>query len=293
MQNQILGFFMLTTVALGILAATQWKSSRDLDAQLAERQQKMDSMNVNLDGQRARIEALEMEGENLRAILADLKRDKSGLREATNRLGAELTKALAGTQSEPTESVRLPDGSLTAWYRAWQEGLVSDLYGELLAQWELDSEVEARVRLVLLGLQRQNLLAGGPNAGGKDSEATAEFGRQVAAIEADLKALLKPDQWTAFQFYSRTLAGRLWLRPLREELQEAGHPFTDKQFRRLLEVHADARQHLPPLPDDPADTEAMETALATRQATIHKRVLSEAPNFLDPEQVEALARHQE
>ena len=73
MQNQILGFFILTSVALGVLCAVQWNHVQEQRALVSMQTQEISDLSIKLDGQ-----AHTVDGFHRAKMLLDVARFYSG-----------------------------------------------------------------------------------------------------------------------------------------------------------------------------------------------------------------------
>jgi len=138
MQNQILGFFIITCVSLGVLCGVQWKQLREKRQEISELSQSVADQTVALDGQGSTVEALKREQSRLSQELRQRNEQIVSLRETNDWLTRQgLPQRLAGPSSEEGDGNLFQD-SLS---RLLERGLAQPENGPPVYQQELLSRL--------------------------------------------------------------------------------------------------------------------------------------------------------
>src|SRR5262245_48797969 len=105
MQNQILGFFIVTSIALGGLCAVQWHQARQHRHQAVDLRAKLEDGALEVDGLHSELQSLKSDQDQIKRASAALSGQVSKLARATN----ELTLQLQAARTEAASSALAKD----------------------------------------------------------------------------------------------------------------------------------------------------------------------------------------
>jgi hypothetical protein len=137
MQNQMLGFFIVTCVSLGVLCGVQWKQLRDKKLEAGQLRQQLADQTTVLGGQASAIQTLQREQNRLSLTMSNLNTQIRTLQDTTNQLRQQLsaltldsfTNSQAAGPLTGLFGALLQEPSAQAWFLSREKRSLAMLFG--------------------------------------------------------------------------------------------------------------------------------------------------------------------
>jgi hypothetical protein len=100
MQNQILGFFIITTIAMGALCGVQWRQSGLRETRLETLKRQLEEQAIAIAGLEATVKALESDRETARGSHKAMAARLDQMQALTNLVPPRIEDPAAGLKSE-------------------------------------------------------------------------------------------------------------------------------------------------------------------------------------------------
>ena len=317
MQNQILGFFIITTIAFAGLSAVQWKRAANFRRQAESLRHEAFEEAHRAGMQEAEVRSLErrlLQRDEDTAALTEMVQE---LMDSTNQLSQSLAASQSRLLAASTDSPHptnngsthalgmlgkaMEDPAMQKMIRAQQKMMMDTMYGPLFQELRLSEEQTKALKELLLDSQMSNVKLGTTAMSGDEGErlaAAEEIKRQKQVADEEIKALLGEEGFAVYQDYQVTMGERVMLNQFKSQLEGSANSLQGDQYSLLVEAALDEKRQAPPgfgdQTEDPVKAMEMlqsqglqETHLA-RQEETNRRVLQRAQNFLSPEQLSSL-----
>lgn len=313
MQNQILGFFIVTTIALGVLCGVQWQRAEKIRRQSASLREELAQESLKTATQEAALNKLERERHRLdlaayaaTAQVRELTAVSNQLARALSHLNRNSLSLLAANPLPDGQGILarlLEDASVQERLRSLRQARLEMLFQGLFQKGGLNEDENARLREWLLERDLLEIKHGAASLLA-DSDAARQALRQSAeartALDAKIKELLGEKRFARYRDYVASERDRLWLEQFRAELSGTTHPLEETQSAQLLQILFE--ENLEPSEPAPAESparswlkrdrnEIIQAALELQKKT-DRRVLVEAEAVLSPEQCGVFAAFQ-
>ena len=325
MKTKLLAFFILTTVALGVVCAWQFKALRQQRAQVAAlevarsadvaaREEQHGRM-VQAEKERVR---LEREVQEFNAVTANLRTSEA--KQSSNVMAlAQRLKATPGGTNDAKGSLfgkgmgkmvgqMMKDPAMREMMRAQQKAMMGMMYSGLYKDLNLPKEQQEKLSELLLDGQMKNIEAAQGLMDPESATNNPAAAKQAAAdqkkeSEDKIRALLGDEKFATYDDYQKNVGERMQINQLRGQLEEAKLPLQPGQEQQMLAILKEEKGLVPPvIPQDagqnPADLknllggDALEKQLAWME-DFNKRVLERAGQVLTPEQLKKYTEFQD
>ena len=325
MKNQFSVLSLTIAFALAAVCLLQFKKNSDLKHKMAALE--------------ASIEEKDQRGEAERATLKKLERQQSGYRSEVQGLMLEIqalrstpiAESKPGLANPPTAgggstaaegkggqkngfgemlSKMMADPAMKKMMRQQQAAAMDMMYGPLFKEIGLSPEDKEKFKELLLDRQMKAVESGGMfmKLQGDDTDRTAvmsDLAAQQKEFDGQVKALLGDESYAQYKDYNETMAERMAVNQLSQQLASSPNPLNDDQSRQLLEIMKQEKKSVTPVFGDPgvngsanmANWQAMMSeeglnGFFKQREEIDQRVLERAKAVLTPEQLTAFATHQ-
>ena len=319
MQNQILGFFIISTIAFAGLSALQWKRSVNYREQTAASRQEAFEEARRAGMQEAEVRSLERRLEQRDQDTAALTEMVQSLMDSTNKLTLALSQARQvqetsansseeGSRSSPFGVLgkMFEDPAMQEVMRAQQRMMLDTMYGPLFQDLDLTEEETKAFKELLLESQMAGVKLGASAMSGDKAEheaATEQLALEKESNEEMIRAFLGESGFAVYQDYQKTMGDRVLLNQFKSQLDGSRNSLGEDQFTQLVQIALDERRNsLPGIGDPSGDprkamemlqSPEMQDLQLTRMEQTNLRVLERAQAFLSPEQVASLEEFQE
>jgi hypothetical protein len=313
MQNQILGFFIVTTIALGVLCGVQWQRAEKIRRQSASLREELAQESLKTATQEAALNKLERERHRLdleayaaTAQVRELTAVSNQMARALAHLNRHSLSLLAANPLPDGQGILaslLEDDSVQERLRSLRQARLELLFKGLFQKGGLNEDENARLREWLLDRDLLEIKQGAASILADPDAARPALPQLAEArntLEAKIKELLGEKRFAVYQDYVASERDRLLLEQFRAELAGTAHPLEDAQFAQLLQILFE--ENLKPSEPAPAEdpvrswlnrsrNEIIQATLEQQKKTV-RRVLVEAEAVLSPEQFSVFAAFQ-
>jgi len=204
----------------------------------------------------------------------------------------------------------MADPAMKKMMRQQQAAAMDMMYGPLFKEINLSTEDKEKFKELLLDRQMKAVEAGGAfmKLQGEDTDKTAamnDLAAQQKEFDAQVKAVLGDERYGQYKDYSETMAERMAVNQLSQQLASSPNPLSDDQSRQLLEIMKAEKKNTTPVFGEPgadgsanmANWQAMLSEermneFFKQREEIDQRVLERSKAVLTPEQLTAFATHQ-
>jgi len=326
MQKTLILLLSITTAALAVLCAVQWRQLRTAGAhiQVAEDVQRKDM--AAREAQSARVAELERVNQRLDQQVRDFTsvtttlRTKEAaqssnitalatqLRTGSGPGGAGEGKGDFGKEMGDMVQKMMKDPAMREMMRSQQQSAIKMMYGGLLKEMKLTPEEKEKFMGILTDVQMKTIEnAQGIFGGGGDGVDVAAQTQSIAELkkqsDVEIKELLGEERNTQFKDYQANLGERMQIDQLQTRLQSENLPLQDQQAAQLLDAMKQEKTAVPPpIPSDAEQNPAKLKELMTSDNIdkqiqwmndYNRRVFDRASQFLTPEQLKSYREMQE
>ena len=325
MKNRFSVLSLLVAFALSAACLLLLKQNGDLKRKMAalraaseEKDQRAEAGQVKLkqlerqqSGYRSEVQSLMLELQALRsAPIADSKLSSA------NSLASGGDATAAGSKGSQKGGFgdmlakMMADPAMKKMMRQQQAAAMDMMYGPLFKEIGLSPEDKEKFKELLLDRQMKAVESGGVfmKLQGADTDKTAamnDLAAQQKEFETEVKAFLGEERYTQYKDYSETMAERMAVNQLSQQLASSQNPLNDDQSRQLLEIMKQEKKSVTPVfggsnLDGSANMANWQAMLSEdrmndffkQREEIDQRVLERAKAVLTPEQLTAFATHQ-
>ena len=219
MKNIIIGILLVATLGLGGLLLQKNNAANEAAAKLEAAQKQLADLQASIAQQ-------EEDAARLKERLETAQMDSFSNANAAHRLSQALTNrseaeaAPAATNSKPAnplaEMFKNPEmrDMIKKQQKAMMGGIVDKSYAEFFKSMNLTPE---QTEAMKAGME---MMSGDMDAD-KRAELTKQMKDQKAAADAEIKALLGDENYTAFESYEKTIPDRMALDQFRNQLGDS------------------------------------------------------------------------
>lgn len=251
MKNVIIGILLVATLGLGGLLLQKNNAANEAAAKLEAAQKQLADLQASIAQQ-------DEEATRLKERLEKAQMDSFANANAAHRLSKELTNrteveaAPAATNSKPAnplaEMFKNPEmrDMIKKQQKTMFGGMVDKSYAEFFKSMNLTPEQTETMKDLIL-----NKMLGGADVGmemmsgnmdaDKRAELTKQIKEQKEAVDAQIKALLGDENFTAFESYEKTIPDRMAIDQFKGQLGDA-MKLNANQEKLLTEVMTEERQ---------------------------------------------------
>ena len=331
MQKTILTLLGVTTLALTIVCAAQWRKLRVMEERLHVSEATRQAETEARQAETVRLHELERHNRRLDQQVKDFTAVTTSLRTSEALQSSNLTALAEQVRATIQPGDGSPDGTeeksgffgkemgnmvqkmmkdpaMREMMRSQQQSAVKMMYNGLFKEMKVTPEEKEKLVGILTDAQMKTVENAqgmfGDNAENTDA---LETGKQIADIqkqsEADIKALLGDERNNQFKDYKSNISERMQLDQLQTRLETDNVPLQEPQMARLLEAMKQEKAISPaPIPSDasqnPGDIKSLMTSETIDKQIqwmndYNQRVLDRASQFLSPEQLKSYREMQE
>jgi len=324
MKNQFSVLPLLLAFALVAVCLIQFKQNGDLKRKMAALQASLEEKDQRAKVEQATLKKLERQQSGYRSEVQGLMLEIQALRSApiaeskpgsANSFNPGRTTATDGKGGQKSGfgdmvAKMMADPAMKKMMRQQQATAMDMMYGPLFNEINLSPEEKEKFKELLLDRQMKAVEAGGAfmKLQGEDTDKTAamnDLAAQQKEFDAQVKALLGDDRYAQYKDYGETMAERMAVNQLSQQLASSPNPLNDNQSRQLLEIMKQEKKNVAPVFGDPgangsanmANWQAMMSeeglnGFFKQREEIDQRVLERAKAVLTQEQLTAFATHQ-
>jgi len=325
MKNQFSVLSLLVAFALAAVCLLQLKQNGDLKRKIAALQATSEEKDKQAEAGQAKLKQLERQQSGYRSEVQSLMLELQALRSApiadskpgsVNSLSAGGAAATADSKGGQKGGLgdmiakMMADPAMKKMMRQQQAAAVDMMYGPLFKEINLSPEDKEKFKELLLDRQMKAVETGGAfmKLQGEDTDKTAamnELAAQQKEFDAQVKAVLGDERYGQYKDYSETMAERMAVNQLSQQLASSPNPLSDEQSRQLLEIMKQEKKTVTPVFGEPgadgsanmANWQAMLSEekmneFFKQREEIDQRVLERSKAVLTPEQLTAFATHQ-
>ncbi len=313
----------MIAVVLLVACFLQWKQNGDLKRKMARLQATLEERAQQTEVNQAKLKQLERQQAGYRSEVQGLMLELQALRSApiadskpssassSAAGGATPSNAKGGPKAGFGDmlSKMMADPAMKKMLRQQQAAAMDMMYGPLLKEIVLSPEDKERFKELLLDRQMKVVESGGMfmRLQGDDTDRTAamnDLAAQQKDFDAQMQAFLGDERYAQYKDYNETMAERMAVNQLSQQLASSSNPLSEDQSRQLLEIMKQEKKSLTPAFGQSADgspnmanwqallSEERMNEFFKQREEIDQRVLERAKAVLTPEQLTAFATHQ-
>ena len=324
MKNQFSVLTLLIAFALAAVCLIQLKQNGDLKRKMAALQTTITEKDQRTEAEQAMVKKLERQQSGYRSEVRSLMLELQALRSTSiadskpgsgNTFAPGVGATVADSKGQTSGfggmlAKMMADPAMKKMMRQQQAAAMDMMYGPLFKEINLSPQDKEKFKELLLDRQMKAVEAGGAfmKLQGEDTDKTAamnDLAAQQKEFDSQVKALLGDERYVQYKDYNETMAERMAVNQLSQQLASSPNPLNDDQSRQLLEIMKQEKKSVTPVFGDPgADGSAnmanwqamlsedgMNEFFKQREA-IDQRVLERAKAVLTTEQLTAFATHQ-
>jgi hypothetical protein len=326
MQKFLIGVLAVTTVALGILCAAQWRQLRAnrSGTQAAEVERASEIAAARSHSERVAEleranERLEQQVQKFASVTTQLRtneaRQATDLATLSERMRAAQRAGGSGAASEGDGNLgkgmgemlgnMMKDPAMREMLREQQKVAINMMYAGLFKDLKLSPEEKDRLKDILTEAQMKNMenaqgiLGGNKEGAGDGTQKRFEDGKKE--VDAQIKALLGDERYAYYEDYQKNLGERMQVDQLKTQLAGQNLPLQDQQSAQLLQIMKDEKAAVPPIiPTDNTQFPSKDVFTAENlekqikwMEDYNRRVLDRAGQVLTPEQLISYRAFQE
>jgi len=324
MKNQFSVLSGLIVFALVAVCLLLFKQNGDLKRRMAALQTAMQAKDQQAEVDQAKVKQLERQQSGYRSEVQGLMLELQALRSApiatakpspANSFATGGDAATTGTKDGPKPgfgdmlSKMMADPAMKKMMRQQQAATMDMMYGPLFKELSLSPEDMARFKELLLDRQMKAVESGGMfmKLQGEDGDKTTvmnDLAAQQKEFDSQMKTFLGEERYEQYKDYSETMAERMAVNQLSQQLASGPNSINDDQSRQLLEIMRQEKKSVTPVLGetgaDPANMSNWQAMLSEdrmneffkQREEINQRVLERSKAVLTPEQLTAFATHQ-
>ena len=324
MKKIITGVLAVTTVALGVVCAVQWKQLRAGNERVRAVEESRRAEMAMHEAQSTRVKELERAKERLDQQVQEFTAVTTMLRTNEVQQQSNLTALAEQVRTAGKNGASTGDGKSGAFgknmgdmlgkmmkdpamremMRGQQKAAVNMMYSGLFKDLNLSAEEKEKFSGILTESQMKNIekaqgLFGGSKDGASDNtEKVLEDSQKLAAdlkqqTDAEIKVMLGEERFAQYEEYQKNVGERMQLTQLKSQLEAASLPLQDQQSAQLLQVMKEEKAAVPPI--IPTDNNSFPKKEVFTPENLDKqikwmddynrRVLGRAGQILNPEQL--------
>jgi len=324
MKNQFRILSVFITFALAAVCLLLFKQNGDLKRRTTALQAAMEEKDQQVEVGQTKLKQLERQQSGYRSEVQGLMLELQALRSASivdakpspaKSFATGGDAAMAGTKGGPKPAFgdmlakMMADPAMKKMMRQQQAAAMEMMYGPLFKEIGLSPEDKEKFKELLLDRQMKAVESGGMfmKLQGEDGDKTAamnDLASQQKEFDAQMKTFLGDEGYAQYKDYSETMAERMAVNQLAQQLASGPNPINDEQSRQLLEIMKQEKKSVSPVfgepGADPANMSNWQAMLSEdrmndffkQREEINQRVLERSKAVLTPEQLAAFATHQ-
>jgi hypothetical protein len=327
MAKKILGFSLVTTIALAVLCLLQWHRLGMLDHELAIERRAREAERQDHEAQHQQVQRLERQRvqldrdvQGLTALVTVLRAGESQSSSNVARLREQMAKARSGDTANSADEKTgglggkgmgdmlrkmMKDPAMKQMIRSQQKSMMNIMYGGLFQELDLTSEQKEKLTELLLDSQLGSMEQASSFFDG-DAAARAEANQAVAEAKKQsdekIKALLGEEEFAQYEEYRNDIGDRMQLDQFKKQMQDGPSALQDEQTKQLLALMKDEKAKVPPVVPDKSEQPAQNLEALLKDETLEKqlqwqedlnrRVRERASAVLTPEQLKQFSEFQ-
>ena len=293
MRNQFSVWSLLIALVLAAVCLFQWKQNSDLKRKMAALEATVEEKDQRAEVGQTKLKQLERQQSGYRSEVQSLMLELQALRSApiadsklnsvnSFTAGGEATAAdsKGGQKSGFGDMLAkmMADPAMKKMMRQQQAAAMDMMYGPLFKEMALSPEDKEKFKELLLDRQMKAVESGGVfmKLQGEDADKTAamnDLAEQQKETDAQVKAVLGDERYAQYKDYSETMAERMAVNQLSQQLAPSLNPLSPDQSRQLLEIMKQEKKSVTPVFGEPgADGSA---SMANWQALLSEDRLNE------------------
>jgi len=325
MQKNIIILLSVSTVALAVVCAAQWRQLRVAEARISVSEAGHRTETEARESQTNELKELERSNQRLDQQVRDFTTVTTTLRTREASQSSNLTalaSQLQATSSPETAEAKpgfgkemgkmvqtmMKDPAMREMMRSQQQSAVKMMYNGLFKEMKVTPEEKEKLMGILTDVQMKTVEnAQGMFGDSPEPAEAAELGKTISDLknqsDADIKELLGDERNQQFKDYQSQIDERMQMDQLQARLATENFPLEDQQAAQLLEAMKQEKLTVPaPIPSDasqnPADIKSMMTSENIDKQIqwmddYNRRVIGRAAQFLTPEQLKSYREMQE
>jgi hypothetical protein len=324
MKNQVRVLSFLIAFALSAVCLVLFKQNGDLKRKMATLQAASEEKDQRAEAGQAKLKQLERQQSGYRSEVQSLMLELQALRSAPiadSKLGPVNSPAGGAATAANSKtgqkggfgdmlSKMMTDPAMKKMMRQQQAAAMEMMYGPLFKEINLSPEEKEKFKELLLDRQMKAVESGGMfmKLQGEDTDRTAvmnDLAAQQQEFDAQMKGFLGDERYAQYKDYGETMAERMAVSQLSQQLASSPNPLNDDQSRQLLEIMKQEKKSVTPVfggsaADGSANmanwqavwSEDKMNEFFKQREEIDQRVIERAKAVLTPEQLTAFAAHQ-
>jgi hypothetical protein len=323
-KNHFRVLALLIPFALAAVCLLQFKQNGDLKRKLTALQGTIDEKDKRAEIEQATLKKLERQQSGYRSQVQSLLLELQALRSApiaeskpglANSLAAGGGDAIDSKEGQKNGfgdmlAKMMADPAMKKLMRQQQAATVDMMYAPLFKEMGLSAEDKERFKELLLDRQMKAVESGGMfmKLQGEDTDRSAvmnELAAQQKEFDAQLKTFLGDERYVQYTDFNETMAERMAVNQLSQQLASSSNPLNDDQSRQLLAIMKEEKKSVTPVfggagADGSANMANWQALMSEdrlneffkQREEIDQRVLERAKTVLTREQLTALDTHQ-
>ena len=316
MKNLALVVLFIATVAFASLYLRQTRKAIEAQTAAEVLEQKVSALETSLDEEEKRATRLRAEVEQVHSNAAAKDRQIVELRAMSSgsapKAAANSRGAGASKSSNPMASIaKLFDDpemkdALAAQQKAALGPMIDRNYAQLFSELGLTAEQASALKEMLLKKQLGGAQVGmsflSEDAPGMRTNIIQQMKAANEAADAEMKALLGEEKFAQLQSYEKSMADRMAVSGLKDQLGTGAGALTPEQEQQLIAAMTQERQNFKfsaPLPNKDNFTgdfsamlnEERLNAYLQEADQLNQRFLGHAQNILTPDQLDSFQKY--
>ena len=259
MKNAVLAVLLIATLAFGVLYSYQTRKSAQARASAEALQQnvsELQSATAEQENQAKRLrEQLEQTRSDVAAKNLEAAQLQTALRDSiSNQSSRAVTKAAASTNSKPSNPLAeiFKNPGMKDMIKNQQKAVLGPMidknYARLFSDLHLTPDQTSALKDMILNKQ-MDAAELGLSMFSSDAESTNraalvdQIKKSSDAADAQIKDFLGEDNYAQFQSYEKTMAERMVVSGLKDQLAGGSSPLTDAQEQQLVQAMSAERQN--------------------------------------------------
>jgi len=270
MKNQFSVLSLLIACALAAVCLLQLKQNGDLKGKMAALQATIEAKHQQAEVGQAKLKKLERQQSGYRSEVQGLMLELQALRSTSiaeskpgsaNSFNPGTTTAAEGKGGQKSGfgdmlSKMMADPAMKKMMRQQQAAAMDMMYGSLFKEIHLSPEDKEKFKELLLDRQMKAVESGGMfmKLQGEDADKTTamnDLAAQQKEFDAQVKTLLGDDRYAQYKDYNETMAERMAVNQLSQQLTSSQNPLNDDQSGQLLEIMKQEKKNVALVFGDP------------------------------------------
>jgi hypothetical protein len=261
MKNAVLAVLLVATLVFGVLYTYQTRKSAQARASAEALQQNVNELQSTTAEQETQAKRLREQLEQTRSDVAAKNLEAAQLQTAlrdslTNQSSRTVTKAAASVQTNSKSSNPLAEifknpgmkDMIKNQQKAVLGPMIDKNYSRLFSDLHLTTEQASALKDMILNKQ-MDAAELGLSMFSSDAESTNraalvdQIKKSSDAADAQIKDFLGDGNYAQFQSYEKTIAERMVVSGLKDQLAAGSSPLTDTQEQQLVQAMTEERQN--------------------------------------------------